>query len=128
MNSLTGFIKSLFSSQASMLGQNDSPAAVSDEPKVWPDLSVAMYNDLGDIGVDRNKILDLISRAFPEGPLYDPDIVRHNRRALYKSIQFLRTLSKRAWVKDAGVTKGEYTEDKLTKNVARIPQGSLRAV
>jgi hypothetical protein len=127
MNTISKLLKSIFNPQHQMLTPSDSSVQkeVASEP-----LPLDIYQDLPFVGEDRPAIMALIKEAFPDN---HPDgwpypHVRHNRRELYKSIHFLRTKSQRKWVYDVGVARGEYTEDKLAKDVAPTQQGRLRAV
>lgn len=112
MNTILNLIKQYLNpTQASMLEEEP----VMQKVNVHPPVPLDIYQDLPDIGNDREKILKMIVKQFPEGPLYPERLVRHNRRALYNSIHFLRTASKRQWMLDIAVNKGEYTTDKLVR-------------
>jgi hypothetical protein len=80
-------------------------------------LPLDIYSGLGDVGPDRQKIMEMIAEAFKDDGVYPQSLVRHNRLALYKSLHFLRTESSTLWENDRKVVRGEYTEDKLAKRL-----------
>jgi len=87
-------------------------------------LPLDIYEDLPNIGEDRQELLEMIQKAFPEAGYIPQQIVRANRRKLYMSIHFLRTDSKRQWAYDVSVAKGQYTTDRLIR-VAAARQVSM---
>jgi hypothetical protein len=105
-----------------MLTQGEASADVKVEP-----LPLDIYQDLPDIGEHRQQIMEMIAKMHPEVVYAEQATIRHNRRAEYKSIHFLRTESKRKWAYDVKVAKGEYTTDKLVR-VAPQQRRTLQAV
>jgi len=115
-------LKKLFQAK-SMLTQMEVSAEIQ---KVEP-LPLDIYQYLPDIGEHREEIMKMIAKMHPEVVYAEQHTIRHNRRAEYKSIHFLRTESKRKWAYDVKVAKGEYTTDKLVR-VAPQQRRTLQAV
>jgi hypothetical protein len=91
-------------------------------------LPLDVYDGLEDIGPDRQEVMELIAKAYKDDGVYPQSLTRHNRRAFYKSIHFLRGPSKRKWANDVSVARGEYTEDKLLKRLAEKHPHLIKAV
>jgi hypothetical protein len=127
MKALIQAVKFLLGMQTPMLTNSDPAGDKLPKPEPLP---LDIYQDLPNIGKDRQTIMEMIAERFPEMSVkgFQYPHVRHNRRALYMSIHFLRTVSKRRWGYDVLVERGEYTQDKLSKTVAATQQGHLRAV
>ena len=83
-----------------------------------PPIPLNIYEDLPSLGDDTEEIMEMIQRAFPDLTLYSQNLTRANRRKLYMSIHFLRTDSKRQWVYDVEVGKGQFTTDSLIRVAA----------
>lgn len=87
-----------------------------------------IYQDLDDVGEDREKVMTMIAESFKDNGMFPQSGIRHNRRQLYKSIHFLRTGSKRKWMLDVMVERGEYTTDRLVKRVQEQHPSLLKPV
>ena len=122
MYSIIHAAKAHFRNQHSMLTSNEAAAGAKPEP-----LTLAIYAGLppmpeGCTGPTGDALFKLIEEAYPEespqGFKYPS--VAHNRKALYKSIHFLRTKSMRRWMYDVEVTKGDYTKDVLLRSNSKV--------
>lgn len=113
-------MKSLISAVRKIVRQPAVAEAVAAKTpiSIAPPIPLNIYEDLPSLGDDTENIMEMIQRAFPDLKLYSQHLTRANRRKLYMSIHFLRTDSKRQWVYDVEVGKGQFTTDSLIRVAA----------